>query len=48
MGAALVPNRPIYRKSEDDEEYYIFFNRQTVEKSITDVFLSMAISQNLL
>ena len=31
MGAALVPNRPIFRKSGDKEEdsYYIFFSKQT-------------------
>ena len=28
MGAALVPNKPIYRKSEEDE-YYIFFSINT-------------------
>lgn len=27
MGAALVPNRKIYRNSED-EEYYIFFSEK--------------------
>ena len=32
MGALLVPNRPIYRKSDEGEEYYIFFNRDTVRK----------------
>ena len=32
MGAALVPNRPIYRKNEEDE-YYIFFSKETVRKA---------------
>ena len=32
MGAALVPNKPIYRKSEEDE-YYIFFSKETVRKA---------------
>ena len=29
VGAALVPNKPIFRKKGDDE-YYIFFSRETV------------------
>ena len=29
IGAALVPNKPIFRKSKD-EDYYIFFNKDTV------------------
>lgn len=40
MGAALVPNRPIYRKSKEDEEYYIFFNRNTVEKASQMFFVN--------
>jgi len=32
MGAALVPNKPIYRKS-GEKEYYIYFSRQTVLKA---------------
>lgn len=32
MGAALVPNKPIYRKS-DDKEYYIYFSKATVRKA---------------
>jgi|TARA_R100000458_G_C8261209_1_gene236694 uncharacterized protein YuzE len=32
MGAALVPNKPIFRKSDDDE-YYIFFSKETVRKA---------------
>ena len=40
MGAALVPNRPIYRKSDSDEEYYIFFNRDTVRKASEMFFVN--------
>jgi hypothetical protein len=29
MGAALIPNKPIYRKN-DKEEFYIFFSKETV------------------
>ena len=32
MGALLVPNKPIYRFSEDGE-YYIYFSKKTVEKA---------------
>ena len=32
LGAALIPNKPIYRKNEDDE-YYIFFSKDTVRKA---------------
>jgi hypothetical protein len=32
MGALLVPNKPIYRR-KGDEEYYIYFSRDTVEKA---------------
>ena len=32
MGALLTPNRPIYRRQED-EEYYIYFSRHTVRKA---------------
>ena len=32
IGALLVPNKPIYRFSEDGE-YYIYFSKETVEKA---------------
>ena len=32
MGALLIPNKPIYRQS-GDEEYYIYFSRDTVLKA---------------
>ncbi len=32
IGAALVPNKPIFRKAEDDD-YYIFFSKDTVRKA---------------
>jgi hypothetical protein len=38
MGAALVPNKPIYRKNEDNE-YYIYFSKKTVRKA-SELFLS--------
>lgn len=38
MGAALIPNKPIYRKGENDEEYHIFFSSKTVRKA-SELFL---------
>ena len=32
MGALLIPNKPIYRKSGEDE-YYIFFCKDTISKA---------------
>lgn len=32
MGAALIPNKPIFRKHKEDE-YYIFFSKKTVRKA---------------
>lgn len=32
MGALLVPNKPIFRKS-GEEEYYIYFSKKTIEKA---------------
>lgn len=32
MGALLIPNKPIYRKSGEDE-YYIFFSKDTISKA---------------
>jgi len=32
MGAALIPNKPIYRQSEETE-YYIYFSKNTVRKA---------------
>lgn len=32
MGAALIPNKPIYRRNGENE-YYIYFSRETVRKA---------------
>lgn len=37
MGAALIPNKPIYRRNEDNE-YYIYFSQATVRKA-SELFL---------
>ena len=39
MGAALIPNKPIYRKNEDNE-YYIYFSRDTVRKASELFFIN--------
>jgi len=33
MGAALIPDKPIYRKS-GDEEYYVYFSKKTVRRAM--------------
>lgn len=33
MGALLIPNKPIYRRNNDGDEYYIYFSRKTVQKA---------------
>ena len=39
MGAALVPNKPIYRKNGEDE-YYIYFSQDTVRKASELFFIN--------
>src|SRR5210317_1338520 len=39
MGAALIPNKPIYRKNKDNE-YYIYFSRDTVRKASELFFIN--------
>jgi len=38
MGAALIPNKKIFRRGKDDEDYYIFFSEETVRKA-SELFL---------
>lgn len=33
MGALLIPNKPIFRNSDDKDDYYIYFSKDTVEKA---------------
>jgi len=40
LGPALIPNKPIYRKS-GEKEYYIYFSRNTVRKA-SELFLKRA------
>lgn len=44
VGAVLVPNRPIFRKS-DKEEYYIYFSRDTVRKA-SQLYLQKGFQSN--
>ena len=40
MGAALIPNKQIYRKNEKDEEYYIYFSEATIRKASELFFMN--------
>ena len=44
MGAALVPNKKIYRKFED-QEYYIYFSEDTVKRA-SELFLTKGNQNN--
>jgi hypothetical protein len=39
MGAALIPNKPIYRKNENSDGYYVFFSKATVKKASEMFFI---------
>ena len=39
MGAALIPNKPIYRKNAKDDGYYVFFSKDTVKKASEMFFI---------
>jgi hypothetical protein len=39
MGAALIPNKPIYRKNEKGDGYYVFFSSDTVKKASEMFFI---------
>lgn len=39
MGAALIPNKPIYRRNGEDE-YYIYFSQDTVRKASELFFIN--------
>ena len=39
LGAALIPNKPIYRKSGEDE-YYIYFSQDTLRKASELFFIN--------
>ena len=40
MGAALIPNKQIYRKNDKNEEYYIYFSEETVRKASVLFFMN--------
>ena len=37
LGAALIPDKPILRVDDNDEEYYVYFSKDTVRK-ISEIF----------
>lgn len=39
MGAALIPNKPIYRKNAKGDGYYVFFSSDTVKKASEMFFI---------
>lgn len=38
MGAALVPDKQIYRRDKNNKEYYIYFSKETIRKA-SELFL---------
>mgnify|MGYP003632318764 CR=1 FL=1 len=38
MGAALIPDKPIYRRDAEDEEYYVYFSKSTVRQCMEMFF----------
>lgn len=46
MGAALIPDKPIYRKDNEGEEYYVYFSKSTVRKAM-ELFLSYGNQTNM-
>lgn len=45
MGAALIPNKQIYRRNKKGEEYYIYFSEDTVRKA-SELFLMRSKQNN--
>lgn len=45
MGALLVPNKPIYRRNSDGDEYYIYFSEKTIERA-SQLFLQKGNQSN--
>ena len=47
MGAALIPNKPIYRR-DGDNEYYVYFSKDTIRRASELFFQSGNQSQSTL
>ena len=46
MGPALIPNKKIFRKGEDDDtDYYIYFSEDTVRKASELFFIKKQTSE---
>ncbi len=46
LGPALIPDKPIYRKNDDGEEFYVYFSKSTVRKAM-EMFLSFGNQNNM-
>jgi hypothetical protein len=46
LGPALIPDKPIYRKNDDGEEFYVYFSKATVRKAM-EMFLSFGNQNNM-
>ena len=36
VGAALIPNKQIFRKDAEDNEFYVYFSKDTVKRRLID------------
>lgn len=45
IGAALIPNQPIYRIAEDGTEFYIIFSKETIRRA-SELYLKRAKQNN--
>ena len=46
LGPALIPDKPIYRKNDDGEEFYVYFSKATVRKAM-EMFMSFGNQNNM-
>ena len=45
MGAALIPNKQIYRRDDKNKEFYIYFSKDTIRKA-SQLFLKQSNQNN--
>jgi hypothetical protein len=43
VGAALIPNKQIFRKDREGNDFYVYFSKETVKKRLTDSLKTMHI-----
>lgn len=46
MGPALIPDKPIYRKTKEGDEYHVYFSKSTVRKAM-ELFMSDGNQNNM-